>query len=217
MVDNSDEQYASFRDNVPNLFIVMALHPLLRRVYDNLMLSRSSRSQSSKLAVHDRDRSYAPENSAADERLNGRISFDVGFSLIFLSALHGFSAIKVLLILYINYNLATRLKRNYVPILTWVFNIGILFANEFGRGYPFSTIAALVSPWSASSEGPAEHNLKSNWGDVLDSYGGLIPRWEILFNVTVLRLVSFNFDYYWSLSQASGSSIEVCNRSVSQP
>jgi len=49
-----------------------------------------------------------------------------------------------------------------------------------------------------------------NWGQVLDSYGGLIPRWEILFNITVLRLISFNLDYYWSFNFGSSSPLEVC-------
>lgn len=50
---------------------------------------------------------------------------------------------------------------------------------------------------------------QSNWGTWLDSHGGLIPRWEILFNITVLRLISFNLDYYWSLDYNSASAIEV--------
>ncbi|KAK4693667.1 hypothetical protein P7C71_g3778, partial [Lecanoromycetidae sp. Uapishka_2] len=116
---------------------------------------------------------------------------------------------KVLIILYINYNIATQLKKEYVPAVTWIFNIGILFANELGKGYPYSTIANVILPWSAPSEPGAEQKALENWGAVLDSYGGLIPRWEILFNVTVLRLISFNLDYYWSLNRSGGSPIEV--------
>jgi D-alanyl-lipoteichoic acid acyltransferase DltB (MBOAT superfamily) len=36
-----------------------------------------------------------------------------------------------------------------------------------------------------------------------------MSRWEILFNITILRLISFNLDYYWSLDRRSGSPIEV--------
>ncbi|KAI9854879.1 MAG: glycerol transporter, partial [Pleopsidium flavum] len=53
-----------------------------------------------------------------------------------------------------------------------------------------------------------EKGAAGNWGTWLDAYGGLIPRWEILFNITVLRLVSFNLDYYWSLDRRGGSPIE---------
>lgn len=37
--------------------------------------------------------------AAADARLNQRISFDVGFAVVFLAALHGFSIFKILAIL----------------------------------------------------------------------------------------------------------------------
>ena len=201
MVDNSDQQYAGFRDNVPYLLIVMILHPVLRRMYDILFPTSDDISQG--ISKSPPNRTISSYDS--DSRLNQRISFDAGFSLLFIFALHGFSAVKVLLILYINYNVATRLERKYVPVVTWIFNIGILFANELGRGYPFTNIADATLPWSTSEE------PKSNWGTVLDSYGGLIPRWEILFNVTVLRLMSFNFDYYWSLDRNGSSAIEVCD------
>ena len=141
--------------------------------------------------------------------MNRRIFFDVGFSFLFLLALHGFSAPKVLLILYINYTLAMSLRKEYVPVATWIFNIGILFANELGKGYPYSDMAKIILPWSAAAKTSVGQDVKTNWGAVLDSYGGLNPRWEILFNVTVLRLISFNFDYVWSLDRRAGSPVEV--------
>lgn len=208
-VDNSDQQYATFRDNVPYLFAVMTLHPLLRRLFDSVYKAAPTVSSG-----HLSDGSVSPsdprsETIIADGRMNQRISFDVGFSLLFLLALHGFSALKVLLILYINYTLAKKLRKGYVPVVTWIFNIGILFANELGRGYPYSDIATLILPWPASVEDSVQQGQKRNWGTALDNYGGLIPRWEILFNVTVLRLISFNFDYVWSLSRGASSPVEV--------
>ena len=217
-VDNSDQQYATFRDNVPYLLIVMTLHPLLRRIYDSFynIASSSSSESLSNCNGNDSPTGSASQSLAADGRLNQRISFDVGFSVVFLLALHGFSALKVLLILYINYTLATRLRKDYVPVATWVFNIGILFANELGKGYPYSDMANVILPWSAPPETLTEKDPKGNWGTVLDSYGGLIPRWEILFNVTVLRLISFNMDYMWSLNRGTGSPVEVREFQVQQ-
>lgn len=205
MVDNSDAQYASFRDNVPYLLIVLILHPPLRKAFEFIYKPDSSLSRKT---PHER---LAPsDHTSADDRKLQRLLFDLGFGILFIMALHGFSAVKILIILYINYNIATQLRREYVPAVTWIFNIGILFANELGKGYPYSTIANAVSPWSATPEGRKEQELLANWGTVLDNYGGLIPRWEILFNVTILRLISFNLDYYWSLSRPGGSPIEVC-------
>lgn len=144
----------------------------------------------------------------ADARLNQRASFDFGFALIFLAALHGFSALKVVFILYLNYCIATRLPRKYVPVATWVFNIGTLFANELCDGYKFAKIAAFIS--SARHDKVEKGVVVHNWGNWLDNHGGIMSRWEILFNITVLRLISFNLDYYWSLNRRAGSPIEVC-------
>ena len=205
-VDNSDSQYASFRGNVPYLFIVMALHPLLRKLFNALYNEPKTLSLGkSKEMLDGSGSSLDSEHCNANDRMNQRITFDVGFSLLFLVALHGFSALKVLVILYTNYVLATNLRREYVPAVTWIFNIGTLFANELGQGYPYATIANTILPRASSGDGN-----KDNWGSYLDSYGGLIPRWEILFNVTILRLISFNFDCIWAGSRSGSSSpIEV--------
>lgn len=48
-----------------------------------------------------------------------------------------------------------------------------------------------------------------SWAEWVDGYGGILSRWEILFNLTVLRLISFNLDYYWSLDRRGGDPIEV--------
>lgn len=144
--------------------------------------------------------------AAADARLNQRISFDVPFSVVFLAALHGFSTFKIVAILYLNYSIAKRLPRKYVPAATWGFNVGILFANEMCRGYSYASILSVFLPASPVSE---KGQPATNLGSTLDSYGGLIPRWEVLFNFTVLRLISFNMDYYWSVNSRAGSPIEV--------
>ena len=205
-VDNSDLQYSSFRDNVPYLFLVVILHPLLRRLFNNAYTSMMDASGFLPLRTQNGNGSPLGRlQNAADARLDQRTKFDLCFGLIFLVALHGISTAKVLIILYINYQLATKLKRKYVPIATWTFNIGILFANELGQGYHIARIANVVLPWQGEGD---------NWGATLDNYGGLISRWEVLFNITVLRLISFNFDYIWSLDQSGSSSLEV---SSSQP
>jgi hypothetical protein len=144
--------------------------------------------------------------AAADARMSQRISFDVPFAVIFLAALHGFSIFKIVAILYLNYSIAKKLPRQYIPAATWVFNVGILFTNELCRGYSYSSILACFLPGSLVSE---KGEPATNMGHILDNYGGLIPRWEVLFNFTVLRLISFNLDYYWSVNSRSGSPIEV--------
>jgi hypothetical protein len=137
-----------------------------------------------------------PAQAAADARLQQRISFDVGFALLFILALHGFNSIKILLILYINYRLAKDLPNKYLVAATWTFNVGILFANELGRGYSFAVLARTLG-------------FGENWGIFLDRHGGLMSRWEVLFNITILRLISFNLDYHWSLKDGVVDPVEV--------
>ena len=169
--------------------VVVVLHPILRRLYDRAYLAAG---EVEKLS----------SKQQGDHRRSRRISFDFLFAAIFLSVLHGFSALKVLLILYVNFQLATRLPRSAIPPATWAFNMFILLANELCHGYPYARVAELILP------APFVQGHES-WASWMDSYGGLIPRWEILFNITVLRLISFNLDYYWSLNQRGDTALEV--------
>lgn len=138
--------------------------------------------------------------AAADARLKQRTAFDAGFAIVFLLGLNGVSLVKILFILYINYKIAKGLPRAYIPYATWAFNLVVLFANELCDGYPFADLARLL--------GGEKFGLVA-WGEYLDSHGGLTPRWQILFKFTILRLISFNMDYYWSLDNRSASLIEV--------
>ncbi|RJE20593.1 glycerol, partial [Aspergillus sclerotialis] len=191
-VDNSDAQYATFRDNIPYLLTLLVAHPLLRRVYE-YCTSSSRYGSSSPIA-------------AGDTRLARRIPFDFYFALLFIVALHGVSAVKVLVLLYINYRIGKTLPRPYIPAVTWIFNICILFANELCSGYRFEKVAMLFTS-SAGVPGEQESQLVQ-WGRMLDSFGGIMPRWEVLFNIAILRMISFNMDYYWSLDYPAASPIE---------
>ncbi|KAK4239908.1 putative glycerol transporter protein [Achaetomium macrosporum] len=194
--DVSDAQYHTFRTNLPYMALLLVFHPLLRKVWNAVYPAP----QNVKAG-----RMNSPE--AAEARLSQRASFDYAFALLYLVILHGFSAAKILLILTVNYKLATGLPRKYIPAVTWLFNICLLFANELCEGYKFRDLALLVT-------GPPAKDLVADTpslvklGEWLDSYGGLMSRWEVLFNITVLRLISFSLDYYWSLDRRSSSPIE---------
>lgn len=182
-VDNSDTQYRGFRDNIPYMAILVVLHPLLRRAYERLITPPSL------LHANGETSSKPSHDAATNARLDSRVRFDLTFAILFIIALHGVSAFKILILLYINFQIATAFPRNLVGISTWTFNIAVLFANELCHGYPLASII------------PS--------GAFLDSYGGLIPRWEVLFNFTVLRLIAYNFDYVWMLDQREASPVEV--------
>lgn len=194
--DNSDAQYASFRDNIPYLALLLIAHPLVRRVYQSF----TSRAGAQPKNLN--------PSTAGDVQLDQRMRFDFGFGLVFITALHGISALKILLILFINYRIGKNLPRKYVTAVTWTFNICILFANELCGGYQFEKIALLLSPGSGASGEKGSLLVQS--AQILDSFGGIMPRWEVLFKVTVLRLISFNMDHYWSVDYPAASPIEVC-------
>lgn len=186
---------------------MVILHPFLRRGFDATVGGRSSSSKKPRSSANGSAPPHGVQQAIADQRLDLRISFDFAFGLVFLAALHGFSGFKVILILYINFIIATQMKRNYVPAATWVFNICVLFANELAQGYPYEKVANAIFSAGYATEPDTPY---INWGSYLDKYGGLVPRWEVLFNVTVLRLISFNMDHYWSLLRMGGSPLEVC-------
>jgi hypothetical protein len=185
--------------------LLLISHPLLRRLYETLYPIPTTNARANN-KLNSSVQSYI-SSAEGEARMNQRTSFDFGFTMVFLCALHGFSALKVLMILYINFCIATRLPRRYVPTATWIFNIGTLFANELCSGYKFANVVEYMSHSSVPST--SEKIVLHNWGTWLDSYGGIVPRWEILFNITVLRLISFNLDYYWSQDRRAGSPIEV--------
>ena len=187
--DNSDQQYASFRDNIPYMAMVVVLHPILRRFYESI--------------YHRFHSIAAGQHQQGEYRLRMRVSFDITFAAVFLLALHGFSAFKVFAILCANYLIAKRMPRSAVPAVTWSFNMFVLFANELCHGYPYAKIAEVILPAPFAGG-------EISWASWLDSVGGLIPRWEILFNFTVLRLISFNMDYYWSIDHQRSTAVEVC-------
>ncbi|KAI4245882.1 MAG: hypothetical protein LQ352_006494, partial [Teloschistes flavicans] len=200
-VDNSDQQYSGFRDNIPYMALLLAFHPLLRRFYELL------RPINTKDVPELQEAARSAQDRRADARLDQRVRFDIAFACLYLLALHGTSAIKIFAILYINFTLVKGLPRSYTPWATWIFNVGILFANELCKGYPYSDIARIALQ-QTSTPGISDGDSAKGWGSYLDSYGGLLPRWEILYKVTVLRLISFNLDYCWSLDRAGGSPLE---------
>ncbi|KAI9001460.1 MBOAT-domain-containing protein [Trametes punicea] len=113
-----------------------------------------------------------------------QVPFLVGFSIIMLFALHGTSTFKIFLILSINYAIAKTCGASKAnPVLTWAFNTFVLFAIERNSGFRFDSLHPYLAP--------------------LDVWEGVYPRWYISFNISMLRLVSFNMDYYWACNSVS--------------
>ncbi|KAG0346103.1 glycerol transporter [Podila humilis] len=159
-VDNSDDQYANFRSNIPALVGVMTIYLPLSHLYTRFMVP------------------VTPLKSPLQPLY--RAYFFVTFSFAYLYFMYGNSILKILGIVSINYGIAKiGGQARWMPALTWIFNLGILFLNEGYHGYEFAHLHPSLA-----------------W---LDTNKGMNSNWHVNFNFTMLRLVSFNLDYYWSL------------------
>ncbi|BGP42706.1 glycerol transporter [Rhodotorula kratochvilovae] len=175
-VDVTDAQYHLFRSHLPLLVALAAIHLSLSHLFRLFASRRASHSPSSP--------TYSPLAARTT-----RARFIAFFALVLLAALHGASLPKLLVILFVNYRVALLgapgsaaeargWKRAWTPFATWTFNIAVLFGNELCHGYRYGALHPSLS-----------------W---LDEYGGLLPRWHISWNISMLRLVSFNMEYYWA-------------------
>lgn len=112
-----------------------------------------------------------------------KIKFDFGFGLLFLFAAHGVNSLRVLFHLLIMFSIAHifKRKRMLATLLSWTYGIATLFINDKYRAFPFGEMAGFLSPLD-------------------DAYKGIIPRWDVFFNFTLLRMLSYNMDYLerWS-------------------
>ncbi|KAK0534500.1 glycerol transporter [Tilletia horrida] len=172
--DNSDHQYRTFRSFVSTLVGVAALYTLLSRLA--ALAPRLS------LAL------FLPSATAHAPR--NRLPFLTTFSAIFLLALHGTNALKILAFAGVNYALAHRcgdmLDARLVVPAVWAFNVGALFLAHWTEGLPWRLFGASFA-----------------W---LDDHTGLLPRWFINYNISMLRLVSFALDCHWAQGGSIGSS-----------
>ncbi|KAI3402974.2 GUP1 [Candida oxycetoniae] len=101
-----------------------------------------------------------------------RSYFDLGFGIIFLIGAHGVNVLKICMHLTISYLIGKYVKNRRMAIwMTWIYGVSTLFFNDwygtFKFGIPF-----------------------------LDKgFKGIIARWDVFYNFTLLRMISFNLDY----------------------
>ncbi|KAJ2724506.1 glycerol transporter [Coemansia sp. Benny D115] len=108
--------------------------------------------------------------------------FPFVFSCVFICVLSGTSVIFIAAIVTGNYWLSKTLGgRRWAPLVFWTYGIAVLFMNETYKGYAFKQLYSGLA-----------------W---LDAYRGLLRRWDIMFNITMLRMLSFAMDYHWRVGQ----------------
>lgn len=104
--------------------------------------------------------------------LHKRTTFDFSFGLVFLFALHGVNSLRVLLHVIIMYVMIRKIKNtSHARAALWIYGVFTLFFNEKFKSVPF-------------------------YIPLLDNgFKGIVARWEVFFNITLLRILSFNLDY----------------------
>lgn len=101
-----------------------------------------------------------------------RVQLDFWFGILVVIGLHNIGGfLKILAILSVNYQIAHNLSLS--PLALWIFGIGILFSNEYFRGYPVSGMIDSLG-----------------WLE-----GGILRNWEVFFKCTMMRMLSYSFDY----------------------
>ena len=122
MQDISDPQYRSFRGNIPSLLGLAIAHLASSRVYTHLI------------------RPLYPSMAPT--------TFLCAFNVVLMAILHGTNAIKVLSIVFGNFLVSrwatsgktgARGKAGIAAI--WIYNVAIIFANDYFQGYRFGDIS----------------------------------------------------------------------------
>lgn len=107
-----------------------------------------------------------------------KLTFDFVFGLIFLVAAHGVNSFKILAHMIIIFSMVRIFKKQQkiAVVFIWSYGIGTLFLNDKYRNFPYAKILSCLAPLD-------------------NSFTGIIPRWDVFFNFTLLRIISYNMDY----------------------
>lgn len=127
--------------------------------------------------------------------------FDFGFGLFFLFAAHGVNSLRIMCHLIIMYSIPHIFKRNrrLAVLLSWTYGISTLFINDKYRAFPFGNIVGFLAPLD-------------------NAYKGIIPRWDVFFNFTILRMLSYDMDFLerWS-NRLQNTQTVAANEAASRP
>ncbi|KAJ2359468.1 glycerol transporter [Coemansia erecta] len=176
-VDLTDGQWSTFRGRLGLFASVMLAFVALNRAFRHYVAVGVNAAGSGS--------GWSLGSGSASGGLRGTLPqlwFACAFATGFVVVLSGASVVFILGLVWGNYAVAKRFGgRRWTPVAIWAYNIAMLFANEHYRGYSFARIAPPLA-----------------W---LDAWRGLLPRWDIMFNLTMLRMVSFAMDYHWRVRQ----------------
>lgn len=120
-------QYRQFRQGLIPLIIVSLVYLIGRRLFDWATSRFDSTQTTSTRKLH---------------------YYVLPFALVFVFALHGLSALKVLFLIWVNYRLAQSFAGRPIwgQAICWSFNVGILICNKHFDGYQTLKLLPLLRP-----------------------------------------------------------------------
>ncbi|KAJ2684604.1 glycerol transporter [Coemansia spiralis] len=183
-IDLSDGQWDTFRSHLPAFTGVMLLYVVLNWAFRLVVVRRVS---GNFLASPTKVKGFLPT-----------LWLPFLFATAFAIGLSGVSSVFILAIAGGNYLLAKRMGgHRWAPAVFWAYNMAVLFANEYYRGYQFGHMSPSLA-----------------W---LDEWRGVLRRWDVTFNITMLRMVSFAMDYHWRVRQEKEASVQRIDALVANP
>ena len=108
-------------------------------------------------------------------------TFRAVLNVLILLVLHGTNVFKIAVQALIGFGISHYFKGSKLnPALTWIHALTTLFLLEWTH-LPFKALGL----------------------SFLDNYLGFYPRWHVIFNISILRQISFNLDHYFAHHQVN--------------
>ncbi|ANZ73919.1 BA75_01479T0 [Komagataella pastoris] len=105
-----------------------------------------------------------------------RTTFDFLFGIVFLFGAHGYNCLRIYFHVFVTYLLARLIPNpKYATLACWIWAVSTLFINDNYRTVQFGSLSPSLA--------------------FMDQFHGIIARWDVFYNFTVLRMLSFNLDY----------------------
>ncbi|KAI0465164.1 hypothetical protein LJB42_000386 [Komagataella kurtzmanii] len=113
-----------------------------------------------------------------------RTTFDFVFGIVFLFGAHGYNCLRIYFHVFVTYLLARLIpKPKYATLACWIWAVSTLFINDNYRTVQFGSLLPSLS--------------------FMDQFHGIIARWDVFYNFTLLRMLSFNLDYLNAKAEAA--------------
>ena len=183
-LDMHDWQWRAFYENTPLLLLVMGvIVGISRYIRSQCKVNNRAHVPSERIADGVEPSTYMKGSGATPLALFHAIA-----GLIFVCCLHGPRVIFMFAFVFTNYFVIAPACKHLSPrtwmAVLWGFHVTLLFVNESYDGYRFESLLGSSFAW-------------------LDKLPQL-TRWNVVFNMSTLRMIAYCIDYEEALHRGSG-------------